>query len=162
MNTKGYSLFHIFMQKIAASRPGSWFFSRALHHFDRAASKLTGRRTTLTAILAGLPVIFVTTVGAKSGTRRTVPLLAIRDERDPNTFAIIASNWGKPSYPAWYLNLKASPRATCSISGRTGRYVAREASGQEYERFWRRAADTYIGYPLYQERGRGRPSESEV
>ncbi len=156
MDRKRYSRFHALMQKIASSRPGSWFFARTLHHFDRAVLKLSGQRTTLTAVIAGLPVVFVTTIGTKSGVQRTVPLLAITDERDPNTFAIIASNWGQHSHPAWYFNLKACPRATCSICGRTGQYVAHEASGEEYNAFWQRAAKTYIGYPLYQQRAGGR------
>ncbi len=152
MNRKGYSLFHLFVQKIASSRPAAWFLSRTLHHFDRAFLKLTGRRMSLTTVLAGLPVVTVTTVGVKSGVLRTVPLGCIRDERDPNTFALIASNWGQDHHPAWYFNLKACPRATGSISGRTAEYVAHEASGEEYERFWQRAVDAYMGFPLYQQR----------
>jgi deazaflavin-dependent oxidoreductase (nitroreductase family) len=152
VNTRRYSLFQVLVQKIAASRPGAWFFARTLHHFDRAVLKLTGQRMTLTSILSGLPIVLVTTVGAKSGISRTVPLIAIRDECDPNTMAIIASNWGQHSHPAWYLNLKACPRATCSLSGRTAQYVAHEASGEEYAKFWQRATETYIGYPLYKVR----------
>ncbi len=152
MNRKRYSLFHFLMQKIASSRSGAWYFSRTLHHSDRAFLKLTAGRTSLTAILAGLPVVFVTMVGAKSRARRTVPLLCIRNESDPNTFAIVASNWGQHHHPAWYFNLKASPRATCSIFGRTAEYVAHEASGEEYEKFWQCATNTYIGYTLYQQR----------
>ncbi len=156
MNRKRYSIFHSLMQRIAASRLGAWSFSRTLHHSDRAFLRLTGGRTSLTAILAGLPIVFVTIVGAKSGEQRTVPLICIRDERDPNTFATIASNWGQHHHPAWYFNLKACPRAICSIFGRTEEYVAHEASGEEYEKFWQRAMDTYIGYPLYQQRAGGR------
>jgi deazaflavin-dependent oxidoreductase (nitroreductase family) len=152
VNGKRYSLLHSIIQKIVSSRPGSWFFSHTLHHLDRIVLKLTRQRTTLTAILAGLPVIFLTTVGAKSGMRRTVPLVAITDERNPDTFAVIASNWGQSAHPAWYLNLKACPRAAGSISGRTVQYVAHEPSGEEYARFWQRAEETYIGYSLYKVR----------
>jgi deazaflavin-dependent oxidoreductase (nitroreductase family) len=88
----------------------------------------------------------VTTVGAKSGLPRTLPLMRIRDGADPRTFALVASNWGQRHNPAWYHNLKACPHARCSFGGQTG----------EYEKFWQRAVDAYIGYPLYQQRAGGR------
>jgi len=152
MTRQRYSPFHSFMQKIASSRPGAWFFSHTLHHFDRVFLKLSGGRTTMTSIVAGLPVVILTSVGAKSKLPRTLPVLCIRDERTPDTFAIVASNWGQRHYPAWYFNLKANPRATCSIRGQAGEYVAHEASGEEYEELWRCAMDTYVGFPLYKQR----------
>ena len=152
MPKKRYSLIQSFAQKIASSRPGAWYFSRTLHHFDRAFLKLTGRRMSLTTVLTGLPVVTVTTVGVRSGLPRTLPLACIRDERDPNSFALVASNWGQDHNPAWYYNLKARPHAKCSLGGQTGEYVAHEATGEEYRKFWRSAADAYIGYPLYQQR----------
>ncbi len=152
MTKQNYSTFHSFMQKIAASRPGAWYFARTLHHFDRVFLKLTNGRTTMTSLLAGLPVVILTTIGAKSGLPRTLPLLCISDEHNPDSFAVIASNYGQRHYPAWYFNLKANARATCSIRGQAGEYIAHEASSEEYERFWQRAMDIYIGYPLYKQR----------
>ncbi len=151
-----YSPFHSFMQKVASSGPGSWFFARTLHHLDRLFLQLTGGRTTLTSVLSGAPTVMLTTKGAKSGMMRTLPLLCIRDESNPNTFALIASNWGQTHHPSWYFNLKASGRATCSTGGRTAEYVAHEASGEEYKKFWQRAMDTYLGFPVYQRRAGGR------
>jgi deazaflavin-dependent oxidoreductase (nitroreductase family) len=152
MSRRSYSFFHGLVQKIGSSRSGAWFYARTLHHFDRVVFKLSGGRATVTSVLAGLPVVLLTTTGVKSGLPRTLPLLCIRDERNPTTFALVASNWGQTHYPAWYLNLKANPHATCSIRGQTRAYVAHEASGEEYERFWQDAADTYFGYPLYKQR----------
>ncbi len=156
MTQKKYNLFHSVSQGIAASPPGAWFYARTLHHFDGLFLRLSGGRVTMTSLVAGLPVVIVTTTGAKSGKPRTVPLLGIRDERDTATFALIASNWGQQHYPAWYFNLKANPRATCSIAGQTGQYLAHEAIEEEYARFWQYAADTYRGYPLYKQRIHGR------
>ena len=119
MSRRSYSFFHGLVQKIGSSRFGAWFYARTLHHFDRVAFKLSGGRATVTSVLAGLPVVLLTTTGVKSGLPRTLPLLCIRDERNPTTFALVASNWGQTHYPAWYLNLKANPRATCSIRGQT-------------------------------------------
>jgi deazaflavin-dependent oxidoreductase (nitroreductase family) len=150
MNTqKRYSLFHRIGQKIAASKPGSWYFSRTQHHLDRLLLKLTGGRRSLTGLLAGLPVVTLTVTGAKSGLPRTVPLLYIRDPETPDRFALIASNYGQRHYPAWYHNLKANPQATCTIRGEARHYTATEGEGDEYQRFWGYAQETYPGFPNY-------------
>jgi len=49
-------------------------------------------------------------------------------------------------------NLKANPRAVGAIRGQIETYIAHEASGEEYDRFWQYAANTYPGYPLYKHR----------
>ncbi len=100
--------------------------------------------------------MMLTTTGAKSGLPRTVPLLYIRDENHPNSFALIATNWGQRTYPAWYFNLKANPEALCVIEGKAGSYLAHEAAGDEYDRFWQYATNTYFGYTLYKQRISGR------
>ncbi len=152
MARKNYSLFHSSMQKIASSPPGAWFFARTEHHFDRVILKLSNNKATLTSILAGLPVVILTSTGAKSGLPRRVPLLCIQDDSDPNKIAVIATNWGQSHYPAWYYNLKANPQATGSINGRKGSYIAHEAEGDEYDKFWQLAENTYMGYPQYKKR----------
>jgi deazaflavin-dependent oxidoreductase (nitroreductase family) len=152
MNQRRYSLFHALVQKTASSRPGARFYAPILPYLDRVVFKLSGGRATVTNALAGLPVVLLTTTGAKSGLPRTLPLLCIRDERNRDRFALVASNWGRHHYPAWYFNLKANPRAMGSIRGQTKTYVAHEASDEEYERFWQCAVNTYLGFPLYKQR----------
>ncbi len=149
MTEPRYSIFHSLIQKVIATRWGAWLGARIVHHFDRLAFKLTGGHTTISPMLAGLPVAMVTTLGAKSGLQRTLPLLFVRDERNPDSLAVIASNWGQPHYPAWYFNLKAHPQATCSIDGQARVYVTHEASGDEYDRFWQIFVEVYKGYLLY-------------
>ncbi len=99
----------------------------------------------------------VTTLGAKSGLPRTVPLLYIASEDDPSTFALIATNFGQERYPAWYFNLKANPRAVCTLNGETREYLAHEAKDEEYQRYWELAVNTYFGYNLYKQRIHTRP-----
>lgn len=156
MTRKNYSPFHSLVQKVLSTRFGAWYGSLTAHHFDRMVLKLTGGRMTMGNIVSGLPVAVVTTIGAKSGLSRTLPLLFIRDEHDPNVFALIASNWGSKHHPAWYFNLKANPHATCSIRGQVREYVAHEASGEAYDRFWQYAMGTYLGFPLYKQRAANR------
>lgn len=152
MTNRRCSPFQSLVQKFAATRFGSWFGSVALHHLDGLVLKLTRGRSTMTRIVSGLPVVILTTVGAKSGMPRTVPLLCIRDEVEPIKFALIATNWGQFHHPGWYFNLKANPQAKCSFGVQSGKYLAHEANGEEYERFWRYAARMYAGYTRYKQR----------
>jgi deazaflavin-dependent oxidoreductase (nitroreductase family) len=152
MVKRRYSLFNSFIQKLASSRPGSWFFARTLHHMDGFFLKVSNGRMTMTHILSGLPMVILTTTGAKSGLPRTLPLACIRDTNDPGQFAVIASNWGQHHHPAWYFNLKANPRATGVIDGQAKKYLAHEANDDEYARFWQGAMEAYLGFPLYKQR----------
>ena len=152
MTSQKYTPFNILLQKIATTRPGAWIYARLLPSLDRLVLKLSGGRSDLTTLVTGLPVVFITTTGARSGLARTQPLLYIQDRLDPASFAIIASNWRQKHYPAWYHNLKANPRARCSIRGQAQEYHAREISGEVYERFWQAAVSTYFGYATYKQR----------
>ena len=146
------SAFHSSIQKIASSGPGSWLFSKTLHYFDRGVLKLSKGRRSMSSMLAGTPLVMLTTTGAKSGLARTLPLLCIRHDSNDLEFAIIASNWGQGHHPAWLYNLRANPTATCSIDGQAGEFEAHEAEGEEYGAYWKSAMDTYLGYPTYKER----------
>jgi deazaflavin-dependent oxidoreductase (nitroreductase family) len=106
----------------------------------------------LTSYIAGLPMVVLTTTGAKSGLKRTTPLLAIREGDDDTCFALIASNWGQDHHPGWYHNLKANPQATATIKGVSREYRAYEANGEEYDDYWQRASQIYFGYMLYKKR----------
>ena len=152
MKKPGSSPISSLVQKFASSSKGSVFFSRYAHHFDRLIYRLSGKRTTLTGILTGLPVLILTTTGAKSGLLRTNPLLVIRDPQNPGVLALIASNWGQAHNPAWYFNLKANPYASGLLNGQASEYIAQEAQGEEYTRYWNIACETYSGYALYKQR----------
>ncbi len=147
-----YSTIHLAIQRLASSRPGAWFFAPILHHLDALFLRLSRGRLTLSGILTGVPTVIVTSIGAKSGQPRTLPLLRVQDDQRSEVFGLIATNWGQPYYPAWYFNLKANPNATCSIDGRSVAYIAHEAVGEEYERFWKQAVEIYKGYLLYKQR----------
>lgn len=140
---------HVLAQKLAASRVGAWAFSHVLHHVDLFLMRMTGGRVSIPSVLAGLPVVRLTTTGAKSGKERTVPVLALRDGDE---WVVIASNWGGDRHPAWYHNLKANPEVTVTHDDLTGRYVAREVDGEEREGYWEWANEVYVGFEAYQRR----------
>src|SRR5699024_6077130 len=56
--------------------------------------------------LRGMPIILLTTVGAKSGKLRKTPLMRVEHDGE---YAIVASRGGAPSHPVWYQNVKANP-----------------------------------------------------
>jgi deazaflavin-dependent oxidoreductase (nitroreductase family) len=92
-------------------------------------------------------------VGAKSGTRRTSPLLYIPDGEN---LVIIASKGGFPKHPAWFHNLNANPDTTVQV-GRERRPVhARVATTEERERLWPTVVSEYRSYADYQARSKGR------
>jgi deazaflavin-dependent oxidoreductase (nitroreductase family) len=134
---------------ITRTQAGSWLLARLLHHLDRPVLRLSHGRFSLTSVLAGLPVVAVTTIGAKSGQPRTLPLVAIPDGEN---VILIASNFGQQQHPAWYYNLRAHPETRLTYKGKTVTYLAQETDGVERERCWQRAVALYSGYRLYQER----------
>lgn len=131
--------------------------ARSLPPLDRWMFRRSKGKQTLTSVLAGLPVVMVTTRGARSGKARTTPLLPIIDPAYPQRFALIATNFGQERYPSWYFNLKKNPQAECEINGRSQRVLVREAEGAEYDRYWQLAEETFFGYRLYRQRIRTRP-----
>jgi deazaflavin-dependent oxidoreductase (nitroreductase family) len=141
------------IKRAASTRAGSWFFCHAAHRLDLSVIRLSKGRNSLTSIFAGLPVVTLTTIGAKSGQPRTIPLVGIPEDE---MVVLIASNFGRAHHPAWYHNLRANPEATLSFHGRTGTYIAREATGPEREAYWQKAVELYAGYATYKERTKGR------
>jgi F420H(2)-dependent quinone reductase len=140
-------------QRIVASPLGSWILARTLHPLDRLLLRLSHGRVSIPGVFTGLPVVMLTTIGAKSGKLRTVPLVGLRDG---DKVVVIASNYGQTHHPAWYYNLRTNPQATVELSGHTGTYIAREATPAEQQTYWRRATDLYVGFPKYQQRTHGR------
>jgi len=137
------------LRRLAATGPGSWFFSRVLHHLDRPVHRLSRGRHTLTSLLAGLPMAMVTTVGAKSGRERTVPVVGLPTRHG---LAVIASSYGRPRHPAWHHNLRANPEGTVAVDGTTRAFRATEAEGERREEIWRLALDLYPGFATYEKR----------
>jgi deazaflavin-dependent oxidoreductase (nitroreductase family) len=110
----------------------------------RATRGLIGYKT------PGFPdVLLLDHVGAKSGAKRTTPLVFARDGEN---IVLIASKGGYPKNPAWYHNLKANPDTTIQIGSKLIPVHAREATPEEYERLWGLAVEVYGGYEAYRRR----------
>ncbi len=95
------------------------------------------------------PMLLVDHVGARSGKRRTTPLVFARDGEN---VILIASKGGHPRNPAWFHNLMANPDTAIQIGSKRMNVHARVAKPEERERLWRLAVDVYGGYEAYRRR----------
>lgn len=96
---------------------------------------------------AGIPLLLLTTVGAKTGALRTSPLLY---QRDGGRLLVYASNGGSDSHPAWYHNLKASPKATVEVDNESFDVVAEEITGPERDRLFAELVEKFPGFGEYE------------
>ncbi|MFW2380557.1 MAG: nitroreductase family deazaflavin-dependent oxidoreductase [Acidimicrobiales bacterium] len=141
------------VQNVAASRPGAWLLQRTVHRLDRVFFRLSGGRMTIAGLVAGLPVVMLSTTGAKSGQKRTTPLVGIPIEDD---LAVIGSNFGQDNTPGWVFNLESDPAAVISYRERWLDVHARVADDAEADAAFVHAAKVYPGYANYRDRANHR------
>jgi deazaflavin-dependent oxidoreductase (nitroreductase family) len=147
------------MRRFAGSSVGSKLFAHTLHHLDRGVSRLTKGRRTFAGIVSGLPTVFLTTTGAKSGQPRTVPVLGVPYGEG---IGVIASNFGQAKHPAWFHNLKANPEASLSVNGEPHDVLARLATPEERAAIWEAGLEIYPAWKKYEARAGDRHIEAFV
>jgi deazaflavin-dependent oxidoreductase (nitroreductase family) len=136
-------------QRLAATRALALVFRHTFHHIDRAVARHRPGHT-VSAAIAGLPNILLTTTGARSGQPRTVPLVAVPV---PGGIAVIATRFGAQTNPAWYYNLLADHRAVVEIADRRVVVEAHEVpDGEAYDEIMRHADQVYAGFRAYRAR----------
>jgi F420H(2)-dependent quinone reductase len=92
-------------------------------------------------------IALVDHIGAKSGVKRTSPLMYLEDGE---AIVVMASKAGQPTHPAWFHNLKANPETTVQIGPVVRQARARVAGAEERERLWRRFLALYPPSEAYQ------------
>jgi deazaflavin-dependent oxidoreductase (nitroreductase family) len=97
----------------------------------------------------GATTLLLSTVGRKSGQRRTTPLIFARDGKD---FLVVASVGGAPKHPAWYLNLESNAEAEIQVLGERIKVLARSAGDGEKARLWNIVCEQWPNYNVYQSR----------
>jgi deazaflavin-dependent oxidoreductase (nitroreductase family) len=128
------------LRQLGGRRAMARLFARTLHRLDLPVMRLTGGRRSVTEALTGLPVVQLTTTGARTGLSRTMPIVAVPDG---DRLVLVASNYGSEHSPGWYFNLKANPRCTVVKGGTVHEMEAFEAEGQERERLWALDSSAY-------------------
>ena len=134
---------------VAEIVPMSWIPPRALVRVDRAFFRITHGRASWSAWISGLPIVMLTTTGARSGKPHTLPVLALPEG---DHLVVIASNMGKPANPGWYYNLRAHPSVMITWKGSTVRMRARELIGDERQRYVDRGLEAYPWWAPYHRR----------
>jgi deazaflavin-dependent oxidoreductase (nitroreductase family) len=134
------------MSETTDYEPSPWeWVSDQVEAYERS-----GGREANTLRDTGLPVIVVTTRGAKTGRIRKTPLMRVEHDGE---YALVASMGGAPKNPVWYYNLKAHPDDVVIQDGPEPFAVdVREITGDEKALWWERAAAAYPPYLEYQER----------
>jgi deazaflavin-dependent oxidoreductase (nitroreductase family) len=97
--------------------------------------------------LRGMPVVLLTSKGARSGKLRKTPLMRVEHDGD---FVVVASQGGAPKHPVWYYNVKADPHVEIQDGPEKSDRIARELSGAERDEWWKRAVAAYPDYADYQ------------
>ena len=116
------------------------FFNQQVIEEFRANDGAVGGR------FEGMPMVLVTHTGAKSGIRRTAPLVC---SRDGDRVVIIASKGGAPTNPDWYHNLKAHPEVTVEVGTETFQARADEVHGAERDRLYDAQAEQLATFKDY-------------
>ncbi|MCV7384566.1 nitroreductase family deazaflavin-dependent oxidoreductase [Mycolicibacter longobardus] len=123
--------------------PSPWDWSRENAEQYMASGGTEGTE------LKGMPVVLLTTVGAKTGKLRKTPLMRVEHD---GRYAIVASLGGAPKNPVWYHNVVKNPRVELQDGTVTGDYDAREVFGDERAQWWERAVAAYPDYAGYQKK----------
>lgn len=97
--------------------------------------------------MQGLPIVVVTSIGAKSGNIRKTPLMRVEHG---GKYLAVASKGGAPENPLWYYNLKANPRVVVQDGAARTEMTARELAGPERDEWWARAVEAFGNYAVYQ------------
>ena len=135
------------LERFARMPVGDWYMKRIAPRLDPPLLRLTGGRV---SSVYPVPIMLLTTIGAKSGQPRTLPLLYLTDGEQ---LILVASNYGKTSHPAWYRNLVANPKVEVLAGKKSGTYTATEITDPaQREHAWDLALDMYAGYGDYEGR----------
>ena len=96
-----------------------------------------------------MPVLLLMTTGRKTGTRRTVPVMYLRDG---GNYVVTASNGGRDQHPAWWLNLQRNPVARIEVGGSQQAVVAEQVGPEAKHDLWAQLVERAPFFEGYQQR----------
>lgn len=97
--------------------------------------------------LRGVPIIVLTTVGAKTGALRKTALMRVEHD---GRYAVVASKGGAPDEPKWAANMRRESHVELQDGDVKRDYTARELTGDERSEWWARASAVWPDYDSYQ------------
>jgi deazaflavin-dependent oxidoreductase (nitroreductase family) len=126
----------------------------------RPVPKLLGRLLTPVMVrlhrrsgdrFAGMDLLYLTTVGARSGERRTAPVARFDDGE--GGWYVVASAAGAARHPGWYHNIAADPEQVwAEVSGARHRVRVDQLQGAEHARVWARITARSPNFRGYEEK----------
>lgn len=136
------------------SRAGYWYLMNVAPKVDKRIIPMTnGALSSIGFNKVGI----LTSLGAKSGQRRSQPLVMVQDGSD---LIVIGSNYGRAPHPSWSANLLANPSCEVTFHGPPRPYTATALIGDLRAEAWEKAVDFYNGYAVYA--GKCAPREIRV
>ncbi len=96
--------------------------------------------------MGGVPIIVLTSVGARSGKLRKTPLMRVEHD---GQYVVVASKGGAPEHPTWYHNLVTHPQVELQDGAVRRDYTARELADAERELWWERSVAVWPDYAQY-------------
>ena len=118
------------------------FNRNLIDEFRQNGGKVTG-------MFENAPLLLLTTTGAKSGNKRTNPLVYTVDG---DRLVVIASKGGAPTSPDWYHNVVANPTVTIELPDETFTARATVAEGEERDRLFAAQAAAMPAFSDYEQK----------
>ena len=117
-----------------------------IEEFRRSGGKVGGSSE-------GVPLLILTTTGARSGQTRENPMVY---RPDGERYIVFATMAGAPKNPSWYYNLSANPDVTVEVGTERFTAIATELGGQEREGLWEAQKADYAEFAEYEKTAAGR------
>jgi deazaflavin-dependent oxidoreductase (nitroreductase family) len=114
---------------------------------DRVSGGRLGRR-----FPGGQQVVWITSLGRKSGEWRRTPLLAVHEDSDPEKpWLVTGSNAGQAAMPGWVFNVREHDRGTLEVDGVVSEIRFEEAVGEERARLYAQLVVIWSAYAMYEQ-----------
>jgi deazaflavin-dependent oxidoreductase (nitroreductase family) len=99
----------------------------------------------------GMDLLYLTTVGAKSGEKRKSTVSRFPDSE--RSWLVVASSGGSARHPAWYHNIAAHPdQVWAEVGGEQHQVTAAQLEGDERATAWHAITESQPRYAGYQEK----------
>jgi deazaflavin-dependent oxidoreductase (nitroreductase family) len=114
---------------------------------DKVSGGRLGRR-----FPGGQQVVWITTLGRKSGEWRRTPLLAVHEDGDPSkAWLVTGSNAGQSTVPGWVFNVRAHDQGSVEVDGVVAPARFEEALGEDRDRLYAQLVEIWSAYRTYEE-----------
>jgi deazaflavin-dependent oxidoreductase (nitroreductase family) len=131
----------------SCSKVGSWTIRKLTPVDRKLLMRSNGKYTVLGPL--GIPMLLLTTTGAKSGLPRTTPLVYVKHG---GGLVVVGSNFGQAHHPLWTKNLLADPSCTVAIGGQAVPARAELLAGEEAAAGFKAMEDQARTYTEYKSR----------